>query len=204
MRTAILEALAEPDTAANVARRLNVARQNVNYHLKLLEQEGLVELVEERRKGNCVERLVRSTQRSWLLGAQELGQLAEGPLASPDRFSSAFLIAVAARTLREVSTLRGEADAVNRKLATFTLDTEVRFRNARERTAFVDELGEALAALVAKYHDAEAPGGRVFRVLTAAHPAQKGADHGTTTGHREGSDDRGTTGGGVEGDHRGE
>ena len=43
-----------------VARRLELPRQQIGYHLRELEQAGLVELVEERRKGNCIERVVRT------------------------------------------------------------------------------------------------------------------------------------------------
>ena len=39
MRLRILESLAGPDTAAGVARRLRVARQKVNYHLRALEKD---------------------------------------------------------------------------------------------------------------------------------------------------------------------
>ena len=58
-RLAILDRLGEPTSAAAVARETGIPRQKVNYHLKLLETQGLVEFVEERRKGNCVERIIR-------------------------------------------------------------------------------------------------------------------------------------------------
>src|SRR5579862_8354674 len=61
VRLRILEGLAEPDSAAGVARRLGLPRQRVNYHLHELEKHELVRFVEERRKGNCVERIVRAT-----------------------------------------------------------------------------------------------------------------------------------------------
>ncbi|MBL8987996.1 MAG: helix-turn-helix transcriptional regulator, partial [Gemmatimonadetes bacterium] len=37
-RRQLLEALAEPDSAAGLARRLGLPRQRVNYHLRLLER----------------------------------------------------------------------------------------------------------------------------------------------------------------------
>jgi hypothetical protein len=51
--------LETPDSASGRARRLKVARQLV-YHLKELESAGLVEVVEERKKGNCIERILRA------------------------------------------------------------------------------------------------------------------------------------------------
>ena len=46
IRARILAELAEPHTATTLATRLGLARQKVNYHVKMLEQHGLVELVE--------------------------------------------------------------------------------------------------------------------------------------------------------------
>jgi DNA-binding transcriptional ArsR family regulator len=170
-RVRILEQLASPATAAGVARRLDVPRQQVNYHLRALERAGLVELVEERKKGNCVERLVRATGRSYLVGAEALAQLAGDPSAARDRFSSAWLVAQAARAITEVADLRARAEAAGQRLATFTVDGEVRFTSAAARAAFFEELTNFTARLVARYHDPSAPGGRSFKLVTSAWPA---------------------------------
>ena len=60
-RLRVLEGLAEPDSAAGLARRLGLPRQQVNYHLRELEKRQLIEEVDQRRKGNCIERIVRAT-----------------------------------------------------------------------------------------------------------------------------------------------
>ena len=65
-RLRILGELGDPDSSSGVARRIGLPRQQVNYHLRELEKSGLVEFVEERRKGNCVERVVRASARSYL------------------------------------------------------------------------------------------------------------------------------------------
>ena len=67
VRTRLLAELAEPASAAMLAARVGLQRQKVNYHLKMLEQHGLVELVEERRKGNVTERLMRASA-AWRSG----------------------------------------------------------------------------------------------------------------------------------------
>ena len=52
LRARILAALVEPGSASTLAADLGVSRQKVNYHLRALEEHGLVELVEERpRRG---------------------------------------------------------------------------------------------------------------------------------------------------------
>ncbi|HZB78580.1 MAG TPA: helix-turn-helix domain-containing protein, partial [Actinomycetota bacterium] len=58
IRTRLLAELAEPASATAVAARVGLPRQKVNYHLRTLEAHGLVELVEERRKGNMTERVL--------------------------------------------------------------------------------------------------------------------------------------------------
>src|ERR1700733_12624208 len=170
LRVHILEMLAEPQSAATIARRLSVARQKVGYHLKELEKQGLVELVEEKRSGNCVERIVRATSRAYLVSAEALGSLAHGALEATDRFSAAYVVAVCARTIRELAGLRRAADEAGKTLATLTLETEITFSSARDRAAFAEELANGIAKLTAKYHRADAPSGRVHRILTFAYP----------------------------------
>ena len=53
--------LDEPLTVAEIARRvgLGLARQKVAYHLRVLEQAGLVELVELRQRRGFTERVLR-------------------------------------------------------------------------------------------------------------------------------------------------
>jgi DNA-binding transcriptional ArsR family regulator len=170
LRTRILEMLAQPQSAAGIARTLDVARQKVGYHLKELEKQGLVELVEEKKVGNCVERIVKATGRAYLVSAEALGSLAGGAAEATDRFSAAYIIAVAARALREVSRMRQAADEGGKHLATLTLETEIRFASAADRGAFAQELANEVARLTSKYHDEAAPRGRVHRIISFAYP----------------------------------
>jgi DNA-binding transcriptional ArsR family regulator len=170
-RRTLLTALADPDSAAGLARRLGLPRQRLNYHLKALEQCGLLECVEERRKGNCTERILRATARSFVISPDALGTLGPTPGAAQDRFSSSFVVAVAARTITEVSTLDARARAEQKRLSTLTIDSEIRFASAESRAEFARELSERIAELVARYHDASAAGGRRFRLVAISHPA---------------------------------
>jgi DNA-binding transcriptional ArsR family regulator len=56
-----LAELSEPHSATMQAGTVGQPRQKINYHLRELELHGLVELVEERRKGNVTERVMRTT-----------------------------------------------------------------------------------------------------------------------------------------------
>lgn len=169
-RRQLLAHLAEPDSAAGLARRLGVPRQRLNYHLRELEREGFVELVEERRKGNCVERIVRATARAFVISPDALGELGASPEEAADRFSSTYLVSAAARAMRDVAALQTGATRAGKRLSTFTLETDVRFATAEARAQFAEELANAIAALAARYHDDRNPRGRRFRVLAAIHP----------------------------------
>ncbi len=171
LRRRILSELAEPDSAAGLARRFGMARQQINYHLRQLEREGLVEAVGERKKRNCTERLVRAVARSYLISPAALGRLAIDPARVRDQASSAYLVAVAAQVIREVAALRDRADHSEKKLPTLTMQADVRFSSPDTQRAFAEELSQQVARLVAKYHDDETPDGRTFRVLAGAYPA---------------------------------
>lgn len=170
-RLRLMRELAEPTSAAELSRKTGEPRQRINYHLKELERVGLVRLVEERKKGNCVERLVQATASAYIVSPSVLGALGGEPAKVQDRFSSAFLIAVAAETVREVARLREKADSAGKKLATLSVQTTVRVPSAERLTAMSAELTESIARIAAKYHDDSASAGRVFKVNLASYPA---------------------------------
>ncbi len=171
-RLRMLEHLAaEPNSGSGLARLMDLPRQQVNYHLRELEKEGFVDFVEERRRGNCMERIVRASAASYLVSPEALGRLGTTPEERRDRFSIAYLIGSAARAIRELASLAVQASAAKKRLATITLETEVRFRNAEDRAAFAEELTGAIARLVSRYHDPHAHGGRTFRFLIGGYPA---------------------------------
>jgi DNA-binding transcriptional ArsR family regulator len=182
-RRELLERLREPDSAAGLARRMRLPRQRLNYHLRELERAGLVECVGERRKGNCTERLMRATARAFVISPAVLGSLGSSPEAGADRVSAATLVAAAAETIRSVAALERRAKREGKRLATLTLESEIRFASAAARAAFAEELTQAVARLVARFHDDRAPRGRRFRLVVGAHPAvtaptaEKGAQH---------------------------
>jgi hypothetical protein len=102
-----------------------------------------------------------------------LGEAAGDPARTSDRLSARYLIALAARVVREVGEQLRGAGAQGKPLATLSIDTEVRFRSPTERAAFTAELTRGIADLVARYHDATAPGGRAHRVVLVAHPSPR-------------------------------
>lgn len=172
----ILAELSEPASAASLAGRVGLSRQKVNYHLRALEEHQLVAPAGERQWGGLTERLMVASAASFVVSPAALGSLGADPERNPDRLSASYLIALAARIVREVGTLWNEARRQEKRLATLSLDSVIRFRSPTERAAFTRELTETVAALAARYHDDSAPGGRSHRLVVAAYPAPEPAN----------------------------
>lgn len=172
-RARILGALATPGSATSLSGPLGLSRQQINYHLRTLENHGLLVLVEERRKGNMTERVLQATAASYVISPVALPAVAPDPDRLRDQLSAQWMLALGARMVHEVGTLLAGAQQAGQRLATYAVDGTVRFSSAASRASFADELSVALGDLVEKYDDVTAPGGREHRLVVALHPALK-------------------------------
>jgi DNA-binding transcriptional ArsR family regulator len=171
IKSRLLAELARPASAAAVAVRVGLSRQTVNYHLRGLEAHKLVEPVEERQWGGLTERLMVASAASYVVSPAALGSIGADPARSNDRLSASYVVALAARIVREVGELWGRARANDKRLATLGIDTVIRFKSPADRAAFTNELTSAIAGLAARYHDVTVPGGRPHRLVVASYPA---------------------------------
>lgn len=173
LRRRLLEELREPASATALAARLGERRQRINYHLRELEKAGLVELVEERARRGCTERVVRASARAVIVRPEVAGDLAT---TDQDRFAVDTLLALATRTVDEVATMRERAAAAGTRLVTFTIEANVGFARPADIERFAAELGERVAELAATYDAPNA--GRKYQLMIAGHPA-RGTGEGT-------------------------
>jgi DNA-binding transcriptional ArsR family regulator len=171
IKTRLLAELSQPASAALLAGRVGLTRQNVNYHLRALEDHGLVEAVAQRRWGGLTERLMVATASSYIVSPAALGPIGSDPARNSDQFSASYLIALAGRIVREVGDLWRTSRQKDKRLATLSIDAVIRFRSPADRAAFTTDLANTVAALAARYHDAGAPGGRPHRLVVASYPA---------------------------------
>jgi predicted ArsR family transcriptional regulator len=170
IRQRILEALAEPGSASTIAKTLGLARQKVAYHVRQLEDHGYVQLVREEQRRGCTERIVRRTAQ-YLVASNELfGRAGLDSRRLQDKFSSEYLMALASRMTKEVGEAQVAAERAGKRLPTLSTEVEIRLRSPTERQAFAEELVEAVARLVAKYHDEKHPDGRSYRLVVGAYP----------------------------------
>ena len=169
VRIQVLQRLGEPGSATSLAGALGLPRQQVNYHLRELERVGLVEFVEERRRGNCVERLYRAVAESFVIAPDAVGGLKPDPASARDRGSSDYLVALGAQLIDDIGHLRD----VRQRVPTLAVETSLRFTNDASRAAFAEELSRTLAILASKYHD-EGSGNEAYRLMCAVHPSREG------------------------------
>ena len=171
LRLEILGELAEPESASGLARRIGIPRQQANYHVRKLEEQGLVKPVGERKVRNCIERLVQAVGRSYVISPVTLGGLAANPDRIEDETSAAYLVAVGSQMIQDVAGLHKGSWDPDKDDQTLALRAEIGFRSREKRNAFTAELTAEVARLVAKYHVPRASKGRRFRVLAGAYPA---------------------------------
>jgi DNA-binding transcriptional ArsR family regulator len=170
IRLTLLHRLRTPSSASQLASGLGLGRQRVNYHLRALERAGFIELVEERQRRGCVERMLVARARAFVVDPEVVGAGggARGQAEAQDRFSAEHLIHSAASVVRHVSRMQAAADREGTRLLTFTIDTELTF----DAPADLERFTTALAAFIAQHaarHAAVA--GRRYRIVAGGHPA---------------------------------
>lgn len=171
VRRRLMDALVQaPDSAVGLARRLGGSRQRLNYHLRQLEELGLVELVEVRPRRGLKERVLRPVARHFVVDSRSLGDLAAGPADGGDRLSATWLVALASRAVRELADLMHRARGARKRLPTAGMSVRVQLAEPAAFGAFIDDLTRSVGEVVARYHTEDGDG-RSFRVLTATYPA---------------------------------
>lgn len=168
IRRDILAALVQPGSAASLARDLNLPRQKLGYHLRALEDAGLVRLVEERRRRGFTERLLVAAP-AYVLDPALLQPLADpDAIEKQDRHAADHLVATASAVVRDVVRMRQAADAEGARLLTLTVEADVTFATPADFDAFTEAVSQAAADLARRF---DAPQGRRYRLIAAAHPA---------------------------------
>ncbi len=168
VRRRILTALTEPASAAGLAERLGLPRQNIGYHLNALEAAGLVQLAGERRKRGFTERLFVAAQNHVFDPAMMQVPPDPDAVEAQDRHAADHLITTASTMVRDVARMRQDAAAEGTRLLTLTVEADVTFATPADFDAFTEDVSAAVTALARKY---AAPSGRRYRLTAAAHPA---------------------------------
>lgn len=181
LRLEILSRAREPRSATEIAALLDLPRQKVNYHVRELARAGFLRRAGQRRRRNLLEQRYRSTARAYLLSPEVLGPVAVDDLAVRDRASAAYLLALAAQVQREVARASGEAAARDERLPTLSVQVDLRFESAAQRSRFASALRDAVADVIARHSsparrpDGAPARGRPYRLVVGSYPAPPGA-----------------------------
>jgi DNA-binding transcriptional ArsR family regulator len=173
VRRQLLERLRTPASASQIAAELTLGRQRVNYHLRALERAGLLELVEERQRRGCTERVLVTRARLFVvdpavMNATEPAAAAQ-PGAAQDRFAAEHLINSAAAIVRDVARMQAKAQEQGTRLLTVTIDTELSLPTPADLERFTNKLAAFVAREAAALEST--PGNRRYRLVIGAHPA---------------------------------
>src|SRR4051812_47924121 len=109
-RIELLRRLDQPRTCLELAAEFGESAQNIYYHIKALEQAGLVDKVGERRVRGTVEGSYQASARAYWLASQLVGQIG-GPRATHDKTSLRYLLSLAEEVQSDVGRLAQQVKA---------------------------------------------------------------------------------------------
>jgi DNA-binding transcriptional ArsR family regulator len=171
IRRRILAALTEPASAAGLAEQLDMPRQKIGYHLRALEDAGLIQLSSERRRRGFTERLFVAARNYVFDPALMQAPADPDAVDAQDRHAADHLISAASTIVRDVARMRQAAEAEGARLLILTVEADVTFATPADFESFTEALSAAAAALARTY---SAPSGRRYRLTAVAHPAAPG------------------------------
>jgi len=171
LRLNVLKRLAEPRSCPDLARELAETTQKVYYHVKILEEAGLVDKVDERRVRGIMEGLYQARARSYWLSPQLVGRVG-GPNRARDQMSLGFLLTLAEEIQSDVAHL---AERMEKEIPSLGLSAEIQLKDQNQRAAFLAELQEIFQGLGRKYGTVEAaesapPVSKSFKVSLFCYP----------------------------------
>jgi hypothetical protein len=173
LRPRIVALAAEPASASELAARLGLPRQRVNYHVRQLAKARFLRRAGQVRKRNLIEQRYVATARSYVLAPEVLGPLAADRASAEDAFSAARLVAIAAQAQADVSHAVSAAAAQGKRLATLSMAADIRFASAEQRVAFTQALQAAIVDVIAKHTSPAEGDGRPFKLVLGCYPARK-------------------------------
>jgi DNA-binding transcriptional ArsR family regulator len=161
-RIEILRQLATPASCTDVAGRLGQAPQKVYYHVKRMEQAGLVDRVDQRQVRGITEGIYQASGGSYWLAPALVGAI--GQRRAEDEMSLGFLLSLSEQLQSDLARLArstGERPSLG-------MSGEVRLQPER-RQEFLADLRTAIESLLSRYGGAE---GAPFRIAFACYPRE--------------------------------
>ncbi len=151
LRMQILRLAQSPVSATEIAGRLGMPRQRVNYHVRRLADRGLLRRAGRQRKRNMVEQRYRATARSFLFVPDILGPLEPDWRKIEDTASAGYLLALTAQVQSDVARAREAARQQGTRLSTLSVKSQFRFEKPEQRAEFARALRQAVVDVIARH-----------------------------------------------------
>jgi DNA-binding transcriptional ArsR family regulator len=161
-RIEILRQLAAPASCTDVAARLGQAPQKVYYHVKRMEQTGLVDRVGDRQVRGITEGIYQASGSSYWLAPALVGAI--GPRRAQDEMSLGFLLSLSEQLQSDLARLAAETG----ERPSLGMSGEVRLPPER-RPEFLTDLRAAIQGVLTKHGGAD---GVAFKIAFACYPKE--------------------------------
>jgi DNA-binding transcriptional ArsR family regulator len=161
-RIEILRLLAAPASCTDVAARLGQAPQKVYYHVKRMEQAGLVDRVAQRQVRGITEGIYQASGGSYWLAPDLVGAI--GQRRAADEMSLGYLLSLSEELQGDLARLASKTG----ERPSLGMSGEVRLQPER-RHEFLSDLRAAIQSVLAKHGGAD---GVAFKVAFACYPKE--------------------------------
>ena len=171
LRVELMKLMAEPRTCAEMGQVVGESPQKVYYHVKILENAGLVEKVREERVRGIPQGYYQAKARSYWLSPAIVGRLG-GRQKAQEQVSLNYLLALAEGLQADVASL---AQSQSDETPSLGLAAKIELRDGNERAAFMQEVQTFFQALAEKYGkqaaaiDDQTPS-TTFKLMLACYP----------------------------------
>ena len=147
MRVEILRRLDEPRTCPQLAGFFGESAQKIYYHIKALEQVGLVEKTDERRVRGAVEGHYQAAAKSYWLAPSLVGQIG-GEQVAENQSNLRLLLSMTEDVQADLGKLGRLVDI---EIPSLGLSAQIELTDAATRSAFMKDVQNAFQGLAEKY-----------------------------------------------------
>ena len=176
LRSRLLALARDPMSSSELARRVGLPRQRVNYHVRALEAAGFLKPAGRLRKRNMIEQRYVATARAFVLSPTVLGAVGADWRDISDPASADYLLALTEQVRGDLVHLREDGEAGG-GASTLSLKAQFRFESPGQRAEFARAVREAIVAVIARHsnpnrlENGRAGRGQTFRLVLACYPA---------------------------------
>ncbi len=176
LRLEILRLAREPVSASELSSRLNLSRQRVNYHVRLLARSGFLRRAGRRRRRNMIEQRYVASARAFLLSPELLGAVGADWRSIEDTAGAGYLLALNCQMGSDLVRVWRESGKTGKRVPILSLKSQFRFESAEQRERFTRAIQEAVVRVLTDYTspnlapDGSPSPGKPYRLVLGCYP----------------------------------